>query len=175
MMRNKTAKEILTKLHMNSTYPAYISPHFKLFDENEANEVTNSGSKLLDDIIISSKERGFEITLLNSETNINDMDKEEFKKKIIEERAINKEAAKIRLKEYWNNLKPFETCHDVPTLPVVDANEWVEYYIPALIKAGAIPKADLVDGVYYHGAYRNSDIGKWNAEDNKFHILRRTD
>ena len=51
--------------------------------------------------------------------------------------------------KYWNELKPFETPADVPSIPRVDEKEYKEFYVPRLIAAGAIPKADLVDKQFY--------------------------
>ena len=70
--------------------------------------------------------------------------------------------------KYWNELKPFLTPNDVPAIPRVDEREYREFYVPRLIAAGAIPKADLVDGQFYYGEYRNANVGKWNAEKNVF-------
>ena len=72
------------------------------------------------------------------------------------------EGKKIR-EEYWQNLKPFQTVNDIPDLPVVDKDEWVNFYVPILIRCGAIPKKDLIIGKKYAGACRNSDYGVWNG------------
>ena len=70
--------------------------------------------------------------------------------------------------KYWNELKPIKTTADVPTIPRAEEKEYREFYVPRLIAAGAIPKADLVDGQFYYGEYRNANVGKWNAEKNVF-------
>ena len=67
-------------------------------------------------------------------------------------------------KKYWDKLKKFETIDDVPDLPVVSEKDWKEYYVPILIKCGAIPKNDLIVGKDYIGNCRNSGIAKWNGE-----------
>ena len=90
------------------------------------------------------------------------------KAKIEEERANRKKA----IMDYWDNLKKFETEHDVPAIPRVDEKEYNEFYVPRLIAAGAIPKADLVDGKFYFGEYRNANVGKWIAEKNVFEHWR---
>jgi hypothetical protein len=74
--------------------------------------------------------------------------------------------------KYWNELKPFETPADVPNIPRVDEKEYKEFYVPRLIAAGAIPKADLVDNQFYFGDYRNANVGKWLAEKNVFEHWR---
>lgn len=74
----------------------------------------------------------------------------------------------IKIKEYWKNLPKFEKPEDVPKLPVVDEEEWKDFYVPILINAGAIPKNNLIDGKYYIGEHRNCDIARWDAEKNKF-------
>jgi hypothetical protein len=95
--------------------------------------------------------------------------------KIALEKA-NMEKMKAERKEamikYWNELKPFEIPSDVPNIPRVDEKEYKEFYVPRLIAAGAIPKADLVDGQFYFGDYRNANVGKWIAEKNVFEHWR---
>ena len=77
-----------------------------------------------------------------------------------------------RLKEYWENLKPFNEPRDVPTLPVVGKKIFDEYYVPKLIAAGGIPKKDLVDGQVYIGRHRICTVAKWNKEKNIFEYWR---
>ena len=99
----------------------------------------------------------------------------------IEAIKLKFEAAKLKareererqIKEYWeNDLPKFNEPHDVPQLPNVDEKEWREFYVPKLIKAGAIPKKDLIDGQIYIGDHRNTTIARWNAETNKFDHMR---
>jgi hypothetical protein len=90
------------------------------------------------------------------------------KAKVEKERADRK-AAMIK---YWNELKPFETPSDVPSIPRVDEKEYKEFYVPRLIAAGAIPKTDLVDNQFYFGDYRNANVGKWLAKKNVFEHWR---
>jgi hypothetical protein len=94
--------------------------------------------------------------------------KEEFKQKL----EINRAERQARLIEYWNNLKPFKEAKDVPNLPNVGQPQWNDFYVPRLLKAGAITKEDLVDGVWYYGEYRNSNFGKWNANKQEFGLWR---
>jgi hypothetical protein len=72
------------------------------------------------------------------------------------------EAKQIR-EEYWKNLKPFNTVDDIPNLPVVDKNEWDNFYVPILIRCGAIPKDKLIPGKIYKGTCRNADIATWTG------------
>ena len=73
------------------------------------------------------------------------------------------------LEKLWNNLPTFLKPEDVPNLPIInDAKIWTDVYVPKLIKAGAIPKKDLVDGEYYLGDHRNATVAKWDAKINKF-------
>ena len=90
------------------------------------------------------------------------------KAKMEKEKAERKKA----MIKYWNELKPFKTPGDVPTIPRADEKEYKEFYVPRLIAAGAIPKADLVDNQFYFGEYRNANVGKWIAEKNVFEHWR---
>jgi hypothetical protein len=90
------------------------------------------------------------------------------KAKMEKEKADRKTA----MIKYWNELKPFKTPDDVPNIPRVDEKEYNEFYVPRLIAAGAIPKADLVDNQFYFGDYRNANVGKWLAEKNVFEHWR---
>ena len=90
------------------------------------------------------------------------------KAKIEKEKADRKTA----MIKYWNELKPFKTPDDVPAIPRVEEKEYKEFYVPRLIAAGAIAKADLIDGQCYVGDHRNARIGKWNAKENVFEHWR---
>lgn len=79
-----------------------------------------------------------------------------------------KEARLIKIREYWMNLPKFEKSEDVPAIPIVDQDEYLDFFIPKLIEAGAIPKVDLIDGQCYIGNHRNATIAKWDAENNVF-------
>ena len=83
-----------------------------------------------------------------------------------------REEREIKRKEYWNDLKPFKEPNDIPEIPRVDEKEYTEFYIPRLIKAGAIPKKDLIHGQVYIGTHRNTDVARWNQETNKFDHMR---
>lgn len=68
------------------------------------------------------------------------------------------------IEEYWSNLEPFNGDIDkIPDLPSVTKERWFNFYVPILIKCGAIPKKDLVIGKKYLGSCRNSDYGIWNG------------
>ena len=88
------------------------------------------------------------------------MNKEEIHKIIQRE----KEEREKRLEEYWNNLKKFEKETDIPHLPI----PLTAFHIEKLIKAGAIPKKDLVDGKTYCGKCRNAYEAVWHQDKNVF-------
>ena len=73
--------------------------------------------------------------------------------------------------DYWKKLKPFNTIDDIPNLPIVNKDEYNNFYVPILIKCGAIPKDKLIPGGKYKGACRNAEIAVWTG--NKF-IYDRT-
>ena len=98
--------------------------------------------------------------------------KEEYILKFEAERLKLKEERQARIKGYWMTLPKIEKIEDVPTIPRVDEKEYREFYVPKLIAAGAIAKADLVDGQFYYGDYRNANVGKWNAKENVFEHWR---
>lgn len=75
-------------------------------------------------------------------------------------------------KENFRNLKPFTNADDVPDLPRADKKEWQEFYVPILVKMGAIPKKDLVDGEWYYGNHRRCDFAKWDEKKNQFNYIR---
>lgn len=98
--------------------------------------------------------------------------KEEYLLKFEAERLKLKAERNAKLKEYWLTLPKIEKLEDVPVIPRVDEKEYREFYVPKLIAAGAIPKADLVDNQFYYGEYRRAKVGKWNAEENVFEHWR---
>lgn len=77
-----------------------------------------------------------------------------------------------RIKDYWNNLHHFNTPDDVPHIPIVPKEEYENFYLPRLLKAGAIPKKDLIDGQIYIGEHRNCTIARWNKKENQFEYWR---
>ena len=88
-----------------------------------------------------------------------------------DELAERKKKIKKAREEYWNNMLPFKTIEDIPSLPVVTKDEWNNFYIPHLIRCGAIPKNELIKGYTYTGTCRNADKAVWNGE--KF-VYKRT-
>ena len=80
-------------------------------------------------------------------------DKEAFKT-WVKQKTETKEERYARVKEYWKTRGPFKDKNDIPQLPIVDKEEWEQFYIPKLIELGAIPKTDLVVGEYYIGDHR---------------------
>ena len=83
-------------------------------------------------------------------------------KQLIDKR--NKEIKRLNM-EYWDNLKPFETPDDIPMIPYCPKEEWDGFYVPRLLKCGAIPKDKLVVGKTYIGNCRNSDEATWNGKE----------
>lgn len=75
------------------------------------------------------------------------------------------------LRKVWENLSYFNEPDDIPNLPSVNEEEWKTFFVPILIKNGAIPKKDLIIGREYIGSCRNSDKAKWIGE--KFEYQRQ--
>jgi hypothetical protein len=69
------------------------------------------------------------------------------------------------------NYRKFINPNDVPDLPKVDDQEWMEFYVPKLIEAGAIAKNDLVIDQSYVGEHRRAKVAKW---DGKQFVYNRT-
>lgn len=67
-------------------------------------------------------------------------------------------------KEYWENLQPFNKPEDIPELPCVGKEEWNNFYVPILLKCGALPKEWLKIDVEYIGNCRNSDRAIWKGD-----------
>ena len=66
--------------------------------------------------------------------------------------------------EMWKRMEHFETVDDIPSLPTaVPEEKWKNFYIPILIKCGAIPKRKLINGAYYNGSCRNTEIAMWDG------------
>jgi len=93
-------------------------------------------------------------------------------RKYKEEAFKRKMEREEKLKELWNNLKPFENPEDIPDLPIINEKEYQEFYVVKLIEAGAIPKKDLVDGQIYHGQHRRCRFARWNENDQEFEYWR---
>ena len=93
--------------------------------------------------------------------------KDEIKDRLLKQKS---EANEIR-KEFWKNLTLFQTIDDIPDLPIVNKDEWNNFYVPILIRCGAIPKDKLIPGCKYEGACRNASIAVWTGS--KF-IYKRT-
>jgi len=67
----------------------------------------------------------------------------------------------INIRKYWDNLPPMLTYFDVPKLPI----PLLDYQIDKLIECGAIPKNELVIGIYYYGRGRGMEKGLWTGKD----------
>lgn len=83
-------------------------------------------------------------------------------KQLIDKR--NEEIKRLNM-EYWDNLKPFESPDDIPMIPYCPKEEWDSFYVPRLLKCGAIPKDKLVVGKTYIGNCRNSGEATWNGKE----------
>jgi hypothetical protein len=96
------------------------------------------------------------------------MNRQEAQLQCIKQRKLE---AKMIREEYWRNLTRFTNPDDIPELPVVDEKEWKEFYVPILIKCGAIPKKQLIKGETYLGTCRNADKAEWTGKE---FIYKRT-
>ena len=97
------------------------------------------------------------------------MDKAE-REALIEQRKKEHEEWKKnripRLREFWNNLKPFETIDDIPDIPILDTPElYNEIVVTNLIRCGAIPKKELKIGQTYIGTCRNFSEAVWKGKE----------
>lgn len=104
---------------------------------------------------------------MKDNTNIDDL-----MKRMKEKQAQFQVELDKKRKERWDNLKKFEHPKDIPEIPIVNKNEYNEYYIPKLIAAGAIPKDQLIDKQVYIGKHRRCYVAKWNKEKNVFEYRR---
>ena len=80
------------------------------------------------------------------------------------DKKIAYEEIRRKHREYWENLSNFETTDDIPFLPQVAPDEWNSFYVPILLRCGAIPKEQLKIGAVYIGSCRNSDEATWDGE-----------
>ena len=65
-------------------------------------------------------------------------------------------------KKYWNETRsPFTKAYEVPSLPIVDEEEWKEFYVPILIKRGKKNKTIRVVGKCYYRCCRNASVAVW--------------
>lgn len=68
------------------------------------------------------------------------------------------------IKNYWENLTYFINIDDIPDVPRCTKEEMETFYIPILIKCGAIAKKDLIINKTYEGSCRNSSEAIWDGE-----------
>lgn len=67
--------------------------------------------------------------------------------------------------EYWKNrTEMFNFVETIPSVPVVEEEDYKNIIIPAFIRCGAIPKSQLEIGEQYIGACRNASIATWLGE-----------
>lgn len=82
----------------------------------------------------------------------------------------NMDAAKIqyrgkRIKDFFASLPEFGGDPDkVPEIPTLPIDFLRKHVWPGLIRAGAIPKKDLVTGKTYIGKCKNSSESTWDGE-----------
>ena len=99
---------------------------------------------------------------------------EEILKRIREEkRNLTKEEVDIirecrykRQIEVWKNMNDKFTVDKldwIPEPPIVEPDDYVNVIIPALIRCGAIPKAQLEKGETYIGSCRNACEAVWDG------------
>lgn len=65
--------------------------------------------------------------------------------------------------EFFRNLQPFEDEHNIPDIPKVSSEIYTQEIIPNLIRCGAIPKSQLIEGKTYIGSCRNTSKAVWNG------------
>ncbi len=92
------------------------------------------------------------------------MKPEDIKQKILK----HKQEIEDKRKENWLNMKPFQTIEDIPMLPVTNKEDWDNFYVPILIKCGAIPKENLEIGKLYKGTCRNANVAMWIGDKFKY-------
>ena len=75
------------------------------------------------------------------------------------------------LKEYLQEMKPFNGPEDIHNVPVMRSKEdYQEYVVKNFIRCGAIPKDKLEIGKVYIGECRNSNEATWLGD--KFEYMR---
>lgn len=78
----------------------------------------------------------------------------------------------LKIKEWFENLEPFDGDVDrIPMVPSCNEELYQKYVIPNLIRCGAIPKEELEVGTAYLGDCRNASKAIWNG---KVFTYRRT-
>lgn len=65
--------------------------------------------------------------------------------------------------EFFRNLQPFEDEQNIPDIPKVSSEIYTQEIIPNLIRCGAIPKSQLIEGKTYIGSCRNTSKAVWNG------------
>ena len=68
-------------------------------------------------------------------------------------------------------LAPFKTIDDIPEFPRYDSEEEYHDLIEAYKNAGAIPKEKLINGAYYLGQSRSTNVAQWFPKDG-FNYMR---
>jgi len=57
--------------------------------------------------------------------------------------------------------KKFEKVDDIPEFPQCKSQEEYQRLVEAYLQAGAIAKEDLIDGAWYTGQSRSTNIAQW--------------
>lgn len=77
-----------------------------------------------------------------------------------------KKKEKESLRNDWEQMKPFQTIDDIPSIPILENKEMYENIIVKnLIRCGAISKEQLEIGIKYEGKCRNATVAIWNGEN----------
>ena len=66
--------------------------------------------------------------------------------------------------EMWKTHEPFVNEDDIPDIPVVSKEDYINIIIPNIIRCGGIPKSKLVIGKTYVGSCRNASEAIWNGK-----------
>jgi hypothetical protein len=70
-----------------------------------------------------------------------------------------------KLKEFLEEMSPFDDEFSIPDIPILDTPEdYQNYVVKNYIRCGAIPKENLVIGKTYIGSCRNASEAIWNGE-----------
>lgn len=67
--------------------------------------------------------------------------------------------------DYWKTRDVFKDADDVPDVPVVARQDYVDVIIPNIIRCGGIPKSELRPHTVYIGGCRNSSEAEWTGTE----------
>ena len=83
---------------------------------------------------------------------------------------MTKEERYNSILEYWQTRPIFKDEDDIPSIPIVNEEDYKNIIIPNIIRCGGIPKDKLEIGKTYIGSCRNASEATWNGE--KFTYIR---